>query len=522
MAISFANIPGNIRVPLAYFEFSPELAGSFVNIQNTLLLGTVAAGSGLAINSPTPVFSPDEVRMLAGPGSAFARQADAYFRNNAQNPLYLLAAAETGFTFSWGAIEWDGPATASGTVSLYIAGRLVRFTIGTGDTPQDMALACMDAINTNPQLGVTAYIDAAAPDPVPPVTLPKGDDVVQIRAMQGGILGGVDIGFSLAGAAGGEMLPAGVTATITPMLGGAGRPDIAALLSAAGDAPFDFVISPFPLQHLPPPAVDNDLNALDEFFNDTTGRWSWQSMLYGHGFTCTEQRIGGLINLGRQRNGQHVTIMGFFGSATPHDEWLAAYAGQAAGSLSIDPARPCQALPLIGVRAPSRDNRFTRLERQTLYFSGVSATYTDDANTVYIDRLITTYQRNRWGAPDNSYLDIETMYSAAYYSRSCYARITTKFPRHKLASDGQRFGAGQAIVTPRIMRAELIAHYGELIETGIVEDLEGFEQALIVERDSTDPNRLNAFLSPSFVNQLRIFAALVAFRLHGAEARLAA
>ena len=174
-------------------------------------------------------------------------------------------------------------------------------------------------------------------------------------------------------------------------------------------------------------------------------------------------------------------------------------------------------MPLIGIRPPPREDRFSILERQVLYFDGISATYVTDGEEIYIDRVITNYQRNQWGAPDDSYLDVETMYTAQYYARSARNRILRKFPRHKLASDGTRFGVGQAIVTPKIARAELVAHYEELEEQGIVEDTPGFEAALIVERSATDPNRLNALVSPSFVNQLRIFAVLVQFRLHGAR-----
>ena len=36
---------------------------------------------------------------------------------------------------------------------------------------------------------------------------------------------------------------------------------------------------------------------------------------------------------------------------------------------------------------------------------------------------------------------------------------------------------------------------------------------IIVERDPNDPNRINVLLPPDLVNQLRIFAMLVEFRL---------
>ena len=50
-----------------------------------------------------------------------------------------------------------------------------------------------------------------------------------------------------------------------------------------------------------------------------------------------------------------------------------------------------------------------------------------------------------------------------------------------------------------------------------------FKRFLIVERDQTDPNRVNVLLPPDLVNQLRIFAMLVEFRLqYSPTAQLAA
>jgi len=46
-----------------------------------------------------------------------------------------------------------------------------------------------------------------------------------------------------------------------------------------------------------------------------------------------------------------------------------------------------------------------------------------------------------------------------------------------------------------------------------VEDVANFKSHLIVERDSNNPNRVNVLYPPDLVNQLRIFAVLVQFRL---------
>ena len=123
------------------------------------------------------------------------------------------------------------------------------------------------------------------------------------------------------------------------------------------------------------------------------------------------------------------------------------------------------------------------------------------------------YQTNAYGVTDTSYLDITTQATLSYLRYSVRARITNKYPRHKLADDGTNFGPGQAIVTPSTLRAELIALALEWERDGLVENLDQYKQELIVERNDSDRNRADLMIPPDIVNQLRIFAAKVQFIL---------
>ena len=155
---------------------------------------------------------------------------------------------------------------------------------------------------------------------------------------------------------------------------------------------------------------------------------------------------------------------------------------------------------------------FILSERETLLKNGIS-TYTVNSGTVQIDRVITTYQKNAYGQADNSYLSVETLYTSAYILRKLRSIITSKYGRHKLADDGTRFGEGQAIVTPKIIRAELITAYDQMEYEGLVENAEEFKKALIVERNQNDRNRVDVLFTPDYVNQLNIFALVNQFRL---------
>src|SRR4030095_7153981 len=97
------------------------------------------------------------------------------------------------------------------------------------------------------------------------------------------------------------------------------------------------------------------------------------------------------------------------------------------------------------------------------------------AHLVHIERSITTYQHNAYGQADPSWLDVQTPATLQYLVRTLRMAILTKFPRHKLANDGTRFGAGQAIVTPRILKAELVSQYRIDEFNGLVEDAVNFK-----------------------------------------------
>jgi phage tail sheath gpL-like len=508
MAISFNQIPSNLRVPIAYFEIDPSQAASYSQVTYALVLGTHNPTRGpLQVGVLTRVRSRFDSEGLCGVGSALARMCAAYFANNQSVPLFVLAAAETGFTAGAGSFTVAGTTQEGGTLPLYVGGRPVRVYLTAGMSADEVAEAMVDAINADPAIGVAATKQDfdVGPPIVPAAAL--------VASSQPGIHGALHLAVAFRGPAYGEIVPPGLTVTAVAMTGMAGVPDVAALVSNLGDELYDFICSPW-----------SDATSLDDLSNllqDVTGRWSWSQQLYGHAFAYRNDTLGALSTFGNTRNDQHVTLAGWFGSPTPECEIAAAWTGQVAGSAVVSAARPVQTLALLGVVPPRPDDRFQILDRQVLYFDGIACGYVDSGGVMRLERSITTYQKNVWGAPDNSYLDVETLYSLAYFNRFMRSRILLKYPRHKLADDGTRFGAGQAIVTPAIIRSEMIAAYGEMVEAGEMENMEAFKTNLVVERNAQDPNRVDALLPPDLVNGLRIFAALTQFRLRSVSVEAA-
>lgn len=491
--MNFQNIPNNLRTPLFFAEFDNSRANTATAQQRTLIIGQKLSTASVTSGKPLLVSSADTVSGLCGAGSMLHNQMRAYLANDIAGEIWILPLddAATGMTAATGKITITTQATATGVISLYIAGVRVQTTVVATDAIATIATALTTAINARTDLPVTATAAAG---------------VVTVTAKNKGAHGnGIDMRLNYQGTAGGESTPLGLTLAFTAMAGGAGAPDMTAALASLQDMEFDFVINPY--------TDTTSLDTIKGWLSDTTGRWSYAQQLYGHAFTAAAGSYGQLASIGAARNDQHASIMGIYDSPTPPLVWSAAYTGAVANSLRNDPGRPLQTLTISGVLAPPVSSRFMLTERNNLLYSGISTFTVGDDGTVMVENIITTYQKNKYGAADDSYLQVETLFLLMFVMRYMRGQITSKFARMKLAADGTRFAPGLAIVTPNIIRAELIAQYTALEYGGYVQDTAGFAKGLIVEKSASNPNRVDVLWGGVLINQLRIFAVLNQFRL---------
>jgi phage tail sheath gpL-like len=493
MPVSFNHIPSNLRVPLFWAEFDSSQAGYLALDQPACLLGHKLASAPAPVETLTLVSGVDQAIALFGAGSQLADMVDAYRQNDPTGELWCVVVPEpTGGAKATATVTFTGTATTSGLVAVYVGDR--RYAVNVSPT------------STVDQLG-QALVTAIGADLFAPVTATEAAGVVTLTAHQLGELGNtVNLALNLRGVAGNEWTPTGLTVTPSAFTGGTGDPTVTNALKALADSVYDYVGFPW--------TDGATLDAVTAAFNDTAGRWAWSVQLYGHAFSARTGDVQGLVTFGDTRNDPHTSVLGYpLTSPSPCWRVVGALTAQAAVALRDDPARPLQTLPLLGITIAPRGKRFTVGDRNTLLFHGIANCSAAPDNSVYIERCATTYTKNTWGQADPSWLDVQTPATLQYIVRRLRDAILTKYPRCKLADDGTRFGAGQAIVTPNALRAELVAQYSELEEEGEVENIDAFKQYLIVERDTTDPNRVNVLFPPDLVNQLRIFAMLVQFRL---------
>jgi phage tail sheath gpL-like len=492
MTISFNEVPSNIRVPGAYIEVDSSRANNNSQLDNRLLVfgqrltaGTVAAGV------PTLITSYKQAATSFGKGSMLANMFKVLFDNNSFTEKWAVAVDDDAAgVAAQGTITMVGAASAAGTISLYIDGVLVSVAVASSDSVTTQATAITAAINANLEL---------------PVTATSSVGVVTVTHRHKGLVGNkTDMRLNYGGVLAGEALPAGTAATIVQVgtaVAGTTDPSVTTAIAALPDEIFNYVVIPW-----------ISSTVLSTFDTEMTSRWSPLRMLEGHVFAADKGSVGTLSTLGNSRNSQHMSILDAgFNSPTPPYLWASACAGQVAYYAAIDPARPFNTLPLIGILPEPAEDKRTLSENNTLLYDGIATHSTSRFGVVSIQRLVTCYQLNALGVADAAYLDANTLFTISYYRQTLRARITSRFPRHKLADDGTRFGAGQAIATPKIVKAEIIALAKEWEEAGLIEDMEQLKTDLIVERNLNDRNRLDAMLPTNLVNQFHIFAAQISF-----------
>lgn len=486
--IAFNSIPASFRTPGQHIEFDASRAVSGLPpIDNRVLLIGQKLDSGDAeALSIEPVASAAQAIALFGRGSQLARIAAAYVKADSFSQVHAIGLPDAdGASKASGTIAVSGPAIKAGTIALMIAGTRIGMAIAAGMPAAAIAAMIAERVNDVPDLPVVAVADA-------------GD--VTLTARNGGDQGNaLDLRHSHYP---GEGLPSGVDLAITAMAGGAGDPDIAAVFPVLGDEPYRTIVVP-----------QMDTAAYAAIKAELDDRWSAARMLESVAYTAISGTQGALAAFGAGLNSELISVLGIGDSPTPPGECAAIYAAACGYHSAIDPARPLHTLALTGMVAPRQSDRFTRASREVLLKDGI-ATYTvDQAGGCHIERAITTYQTDAFGLDDIAFLDLETVTTLAFLRASVRQRIAAKYPRHKLANDGTRYGAGQAMVTPNVIRAELIALAREWEDAGLVEGLDQYVADLIVERDAGDPNRINALIPPDIVNQFRSFAAAIQFRL---------
>lgn len=489
MAISFNSIPVNEVVPGVFAEIDASKANTGAPNFRTLLIGQIVATGVAVANAPVRLGGLGDAKAQGGLGSMLADMAIAYYANDNFGEVWAGPLADAGGAVAaTGSVAFTGPASASGTLSLYIAGQLVAVPVTSGMSASQLATAVVAQIALQSDLPVTA---AAA------------SGTVNLTAKNKGLAGNdIDVRLNYLGTAAGESTPGGLVATITPMANGATNPALTTLLANLVDKPFDVIISPF--------TDGTSIAALTAFLNDAAGRWAWSSQVFGGVWMAYRATYANLATFGAGQNDQHTSVMGFYDSPSPVWRWAAAFGATAAVSLRADPAVPLNDVSMYGVLAPPIPSRFSIGQRNALLLDGISTQIVVNGQ-VQLESAVTTYQLNPQGQPDNSYRYPETLYTVAFLLQDLRSKASSAFGRTKLAADGTRLPPAANCVTPATIKGWIVSWYqgweGDKVQLSTV-----FAKQLDVEINPNNPSRVDVLLPLILVSGLRVLAVKAQFK----------
>lgn len=488
MSITFNTIPLTLRTPGIFTEVdaSKAVQGLLLTPHNVLLAGQKLAAGSATANQVYQVRSPDEAKALFGSTSQLAQMVAAYKALDSLSPVFCVGLADNGSgVAATGSITWTGTATEAGSIPLYIGGRRVVVAVPNGTTATQLETAALAALALEPNLPVTVAANAST-----------GLDFTAVNA---GVNGNqIFLGVCLLP---GERVPAGLTVTVNAMASGATEPSHAAVITAMGEDQYHTV------------AIGSvDATEIARYVTELESRWGLRQ-IEGHAFAAKYETQGNLTTFGNSFNSANLTVVGAEKSAALPLPWELAAQAAAASALQcqVDPSRAYTGVSFSGFTAAPRGSRFTRAERDTLLSDGISTVVAGSDGRLRIERLITTYQTNALSLPDTSLMDLYTVRTLAALRETLRNRIGVKFANFKLANDGGEI-SGQQMVTPKIMRGEILTWFKDCQALGWVENFEQFKRELIVERDGNDPNRVNAILPPDLINAFLVGAFQLQFR----------
>lgn len=487
--ITFNEIPYDWLKPGTYVEVRanydrvgllPFPARALLMVQK-LASGTAAAATLYRITQT------DQGTALFGSGSIGEAMVTAFKKANKTSDVFAIALADAGAgVAAAGTLTFTGPATAAGSIALYIGDQRITVAVAANDTATQIATAVAAAMAAATGL---------------PVTGAGVDEVVTLTARHKGVVGNM-INLAVNSRVD-DAMPAGVTCAVVAMTGGATNPDVQTLLDAIATEWFTDIVVPW-----------DDSTNLAALAADLAARYQAMGKKDAHAYVGGYGTFGGLTTLGGLTNSPHISIIGAKKSPSAPWAWAASLGGVAAFQLADDPARQLRGLTLPGISAPVVGDRFTDDEQDLLLKGGISTFNVLTDGTVTLDRVVTTYKLSSLGATDRAWLDVMVPKTMTRIRYDWATYVTATYPRHKLADDDAIAAHNaSAVVTPRRMLGSWAARCKQYERAGWIEDATATVAQSSFVRDADDRNRLNGSQQVRIIGNLMVLAAALEFQV---------
>lgn len=488
--MTFSEIPSDNLFPMFFTEFDNSNAvKSGAMPWKNLLIGQPLSANADRVGKLVRISSDEQADAYYGAGSQIALMVRAFRKNSKTSELWALAVADApDSTKAQGAIKCTVSDTlaASGTVRLMVGGQAVAVNVSAGDDSAAVATKTASAVNSKGNLPVTA---AATENTVTLTAKNAGELSIDIRVNHNQ----------------GEELPTGLSVEVTAMANGGADPSYS-------DAKIASIIEGTWFNAI---AIGSDDQANVSYIKEILDeRWK-----------ATDQKTGVLffsLNTGATEdslstranalNSQVVVLLGIPESPTPGFEIAAASLGVIGPKTLNDPAAPLSNWAVAGIVAPRFEDKEGLDGNNTLLKAGVGLLTSDDSGTVYLKRIVTTYKRTANGSSDTSYQQVETVFTLSFIRWDWNNYMAGRYPHAKLADDGNDFGPGQTVMTPKLGAGELLGRYEYWMGKGLVQNYENFKANLVVVRDEDDKTALQFLIPAELVSQFFIGKSKIQFK----------
>ena len=140
-SLAFKYFPSQFWRPSGVnVEFDPSNANTATQSQRALLIGQIPSTGTATPNIAVQAYSQTQVNLLCGVNSMLALKYAAYRKMDPFGEVWLGPLADAGAgTAATGNISFTGPATAAGTLALYLMGVSVPVAVNLGDTASTIA-----------------------------------------------------------------------------------------------------------------------------------------------------------------------------------------------------------------------------------------------------------------------------------------------------------------------------------------------------------------------------------------------
>jgi phage tail sheath gpL-like len=490
----FTEIPTNIEVPGTYVQVQPIYTDiGLLPYPARILLIAQMATSGTAIpNKIYNLVTPQQGTQLCGPGSIGEAQVRDVLATNPSIPVDMICVADAvGAAKAAGSIMIGGTWSQAGVLPLMIDGVRLLVPVGATDVSSTVAANAVALINAQvlPDLPVTAAVGGTG-----------NTNSILLTAVNGGTESN-NIGLSYANLST-DVLPQGMTVTITPMAGGTLNPSIAPVISAISGLLYSDIICPW-----------QDPTNLGLLATELDNRFTATSHLDGYAWVCLTGSYGTMLSAKNALNSRFRSVIGVTNPQSAPWHWSACMGAVCAQSLFNDPSKQCKGL-VLALTGPLRADLISPTEQQLLLPEGISTFNVLSDGTVVLSKVVSENTTDNTGTLTTAWHDVMAAKVATRirYDWRSYASLT--YPSDKLADDGSLAADNDpSVATPNRLKGSWAARCLVYGKQGWIEDVQNQVRLSNFARDQNDRNRVNSTQPYLRVGNLMILACMLQFEV---------